>query len=362
MRQNRIYLAATVFCLICIGVVMIYSSSCVYALSELKDSAYFLKRHLIFLTIGFIFTLAVMAVDYRILQKYAKPLLLFSVLLLIFVLIPGIGKKSSGAQRWFKLGMISFQPSELVKLAVIIYTADFLSRKQKLITDLKQGFIPLMLMMGLVCLLVVKQPDLGTTVEIAVVVLAMMFVAGARMAHLSLIALAAVPVIIYLVTSASYRMARIMAFLDPWQDAQGIGFQLTQSQIAIGSGGWFGVGLGKSQQKLFYLPAAHTDFIYSIIGEEFGLRGTLFIIILFLLLLWHGTRIAIRTVDSFGYYICVGILVMFGMQAAVNIGVSMGALPTKGLPLPFISYGGSALIFHMAAIGLLLNISRIQDL
>lgn len=362
MRQNRIYLAATVFCLICIGVVMIYSSSCVYALQELKDSAYFLKRHLVFLAIGFIFTLAVMAIDYRILQPYAKPLLLFSVFLLVCVLIPGIGKRSSGAQRWFKLGMISFQPSELMKLAVIIYTADFLSRKQKLVADFKQGFVPLMLMMGLVCALVVKQPDLGTTVEIAIVVLGMMFVAGARLAHLGLIALAAVPVVFYLVTSASYRMARIMAFLDPWQDAQGIGFQLTQSQIALGSGGWWGVGLGKSQQKLFYLPAAHTDFIYSIIGEEFGLRGTLFIIFLFAFLLWQGTRIAIRTTDSFGYYICVGILIMFGLQSVVNIGVSMGALPTKGLPLPFISYGGSALIFHMAAVGLLLNISRIQDL
>ena len=341
---------------------MIYSSSCVYAMQELHDNAFFLKRHLIFLMLGFIMTLAVMAIDYRDLQKYAKPLLILSVFLLILVLIPGIGKRSSGAQRWFRIGMINFQPSELVKFAVIIYTADFLTRKQKFVTDFKQGFIPLMLMMGFVCLLVVKQPDLGTTVEIAVIVLTMMLVAGARLAHLGMIALAAVPVIIYLVTSASYRMARIMAFLDPWQDPQGIGFQLTQSQIAIGSGGLFGVGLGKSQQKLFYLPAAHTDFIYSIIGEEFGLRGTLFIIFLFGMFLWQGTRIALRTVDSFGYYLCVGILVMFGLQAVVNIGVSMGALPTKGLPLPFISYGGSALIFHMAAIGLLLNISRIQDL
>lgn len=362
MRENRIFLAATTFCLICIGVVMIYSSSCVYAMQELKDSGFFLKRHLIFLCLGFIMTLAMMAIDYRILQKYAKPLLILSIALLVLVLIPGIGKRSSGAQRWFKLGMISFQPSELVKLIMIIYVADFLSRKQKLIASFKEGFVPLMLVLGVTCLLVVKQPDLGTTVEIAVVVLAMMFVGGARLMHLGLIALAAVPIIIYLVTSASYRMARIMAFLDPWQDPQGIGFQLTQSQIALGSGGWWGVGLGKSQQKLFYLPAAHTDFIYSIIGEEFGLRGTLFVIFLFGLLLWHGTRIALKTTDSFGYYICVGVLVMFGMQAAVNIGVSMGALPTKGLPLPFISYGGSALIFHMAAIGLLLNISRIQDL
>ena len=362
MRQNRIYLSATVFCLICVGIVMIYSSSCVYAMQELKDNAFFLKRHLMFLGIGFIMTLAVMATDYRDLQKYAKPLLILSIFLLILVLIPGIGKRSSGAQRWFRMGAINFQPSEFVKLAVIIYAADFLTRKQKFIAGFKQGFVPLMLMTGFVCLLVVKQPDLGTAVEIAVIVLTMMFVAGARLLHLSLIAMAAVPVIVYLVASASYRIARIMAFLDPWQDAQGIGFQLIQSQIAIGSGGLFGVGLGKSQQKLFYLPAAHTDFIYSIIGEEFGLRGTLFIIILFVIFLWQGTRIAMRTADSFGYYLCVGILVMFGLQAMVNIGVSMGALPTKGLPLPFISYGGSALIFHMAAVGLLLNVSRVQDL
>jgi cell division protein FtsW len=362
MRENRIYLTLTVCCLICIGIIMIYSSSCVYAMQELGDSAYFLKRHLIFLCLGFIFTLAIMSIDYRDLQKYAKPLLIISIILLILVLIPGIGKKASGAQRWFRLGPINFQPAELVKLAMIIYVADFLSRKQKVITDFKQSFLPLMLVMGFVCLLVVKQPDLGTTVEIAAVTLVMMFIAGSRMSHLGLIALAAVPVIIYLVTSASYRMARIMAFLDPWQDAQGIGFQLTQSQIAIGSGGLFGVGLGKSQQKLFYLPAAHTDFIYSIIGEEFGLRGTLFIIILFGIFLWQGTRIAVRTTNTFGYYLCIGILVMLGMQAVVNIGVSMGALPTKGLPLPFISYGGSALIFHMAAIGLLLNVSRVQDL
>ena len=362
MKENRVYLAFTVFCLVCIGVVMIYSSSCVYAMQELHDSAFFLKRHLIFLSIGFIFTLAVMSVDYRILQKYAKPLLALSIILLILVLIPGIGKRSSGAQRWFRVGMINFQPSELVKIAMIIYVADFLARKQKVVTSFKEGFVPLMLIMGFVCALVVKQPDLGTTVEIAIIVLGMMFVAGARMAHLGLIALAAVPVIIYLVTSASYRMARIMAFLDPWQDPQGIGFQLTQSQIAIGSGGLFGVGLGKSLQKLYFLPAAHTDFIYSIIGEEFGLCGTLFIIVLFSIFLWQGTRIAIRTTDSFGYYLCVGILIMFGLQAVVNIGVSMGALPTKGLPLPFISYGGSALIFHMAAVGLLLNVSRVQDL
>jgi cell division protein FtsW len=215
--------------------------------------------------------------------------------------------------------------------------------------------------MGVLCALTVKQPDLGTTVEIAVVTLTMLFLGGARLWHLAVIFCSAVPVVVYLIVKEPYRMARIIAFLDPWQDSQGIGFQLTQSQIALGSGGIFGVGLGHSQQKLFYLPAAHTDFILSIIGEELGLIGTLSIIMLFSLFIWQGTRIVRQTNNAFGYFLGMGIVMMLGLQAVVNVGVSIGAFPTKGLPLPFISYGGSALIFHLMAIALLLNISKIQD-
>jgi len=188
-----------------------------------------------------------------------------------------------------------------------------------------------------------------------------MFIAGARLIHLASLAGAAIPVVVYLVIKEPYRMARIIAFLDPWQDSQGIGFQLTQSQIALGSGGLFGVGLGHSQQKLFYLPAAHTDFILSIIGEELGLLGALAIITLFVLFIWMGIRLIRQTHESFGYFLSIGIIMMLGLQAMVNVGVSIGAFPTKGLPLPFISYGGSALIFHLVAIALILNVSKTND-
>ncbi len=361
MKDNRISLTIVVMALICIGIVMIYSASCVNALANFKDSLYYLKRHLFFLALGLGTTAVVMMFDYRLLQPYARRILIVCIILLALVLIPHIGKESYGARRWFKLGIFNFQPSELAKLAVIIFTADFLARKQAIVKSFWRGFLPPILLMGIVCALTVKQPDLGTTVEIAVVVLVMLFIAGARMRHMSLIGLGGILGVAYLIIKAPYRMARIIAFLDPWQDAQGIGFQLTQSQMALGSGGVFGVGLGHSQQKLFYLPAAHTDFILSIIGEELGLIGTLAVIILFVLFIWIGTRIIRQTHDAFGYFLSIGIVMMMGLQAMVNVGVSIGAFPTKGLPLPFISYGGSALVFHLVAIGLLLNISKSGD-
>lgn len=362
MRSIRISLAVVTILLLCLGIVMIYSTSGIYALHELGDPAYFLNRHLLFLFLGLVGTFLCMVIDYRILREYAKPLLLFAIFLLILVLIPHIGKASFGARRWFKMGPFAFQPSEFACLVVLIYAADFLARKQSKLTSFREGFMPLLLILGTVSLLVLKEPDFGNTLLIASIMLIMMFIAGVRLSHLGLMILAAMPVLVYLVVKSPYRMARILAFLDPWQDTQGAGFQLTQSQIALGSGGFFGVGLGKSMQKLFYLPAAHTDFILSIIGEELGLLGTLAVIILFTVFIWQGARIAKRTTDPFGYYLAIGIVTMISLQALVNIGVSIGAFPTKGLPLPFISYGGSDLIFNMMAVGLLLNISRTQDL
>ncbi len=361
MKETRINLTVLVLILICIGIVMIYSASCVNALENFHDSMYYLKRHLFFLVLGLGACFLVMNMDYRQIQPYSRAIMAVSFLLLVLVLIPHIGKESYGARRWFKIGIFHFQPSELAKLAVILYTADFLSRKQEFIRDFKKGFLPPILVMGLACLLTVKQPDLGTTVEMAIIVFGLLFIAGARLSHLAMIAGAAIPVVVYLIVKEPYRMARIIAFLDPWQDAQGIGFQLTQSQIALGSGGVFGVGLGHSQQKLFYLPAAHTDFILSIIGEELGLVGTITVIVLFVLFIWTGIRMIRQTHEGFGYFLSIGIILMLGLQAMVNVGVSIGAFPTKGLPLPFISYGGSALIFHLIAIGLILNVSKTQD-
>ncbi|MCK5581179.1 MAG: putative lipid II flippase FtsW [Candidatus Omnitrophica bacterium] len=362
MRDIRISIATIVLLLIFLGVAMIYSSSGVYAMQELGDSLYFLKRHLLFLAVGFMGMFAAMAIDYRQLQKYAKPLLFIGIVMLVLVLIPGIGKASFGARRWFKFGVFSFQPSEYCKLVMLVYTADFLARKQNRIRSFRAGFMPLMLVLGVVSLLVLKQPDLGSTLLLGASVLTVMFIAGARVRHIGMLGILAVPAFYFLVVKVAYRWRRIAVFLDPWEDPQGAGFQLTQSQIALGSGGLFGVGLGKSMQKLFYLPAAHTDFILSIIGEEMGFVGAFAVIALFIAFIWQGARIAKRTLDPFGYFLSVGIVAMIGLQAMVNIGVSIGALPTKGLPLPFISYGGSALVFNMLAVGLLLNISRTEEI
>lgn len=362
MRDIRISIAAMTSVLIFIGIVMIYSSSGIYAQQILGDSMYFLKRHLIFLFLGLVLTIAVMAMDYRQWQRWAKPLMIVAVILLLLVLIPGIGKASYGARRWFKLGSFFFQPSEFAKLVMLIYLADFLSRKQGKISHFATGFLPLFLVMGMICALIIKQPDLGSCVLIGSMTMILLFIAGARLTHIGALVLSVLPAFYFLIVNVPYRLKRIITFWNPWQDPLGTGFQLTQSQIALGTGGIFGLGLGKSLQKLFYLPAAHTDFIFSIIGEELGLAGTMVVIGLYIGLIWQGARIAKRCQDAFGYFLSCGIVSMLGMQAVVNIGVSIGALPTKGLPLPFISYGGSALVFNMLAIGLLLNISRIQDL
>ncbi len=361
MRDARVALTVVTMALLCLGIVMIYSASCVNAMENFKDSLYYLKRHVFFLGLGIAVAGGFMLFDYRQMQPYARRLLILSIVLLALVLIPHLGKESWGARRWFKLGVFHFQPSEFAKLAVIIYTADFLARKQQVIKSFWKGFMPPILMTGAVCLLTVKQPDLGTTIEIAVVVLVLLVIGGAQLKHMALIGLAGAAAVAVLIIQEPYRQARIIAFLDPWRDSQGIGFQLTQSQIALGSGGVFGVGLGHSQQKLFYLPAAHTDFILSIIGEELGIVGTLAVIVLFVVFIWLGTRIIRQTHDAFGYFLAIGIIMMLGLQAMVNVGVSIGAFPTKGLPLPFISYGGSALVFHLLSIGILLNISKTQD-
>jgi cell division protein FtsW len=315
-----------------------------------------------FLVIGSILMFLCMLVDYRELQKWAKPIIIVAISMLVLVLIPGIGKVSSGARRWFSLGPINFQPSEFAKLAMIIYLADFFTRKKGETRSLIKGFVPVMSVMILVCALIIKQPDLGNTVLVFFISLLMLYVAGGRLKYILSIFLSAIPVLVILILAEPYRIRRIVAYLNPWEDPSGAGFQLSQSQIALGSGGFWGVGLGQSVQKLFYLPAAHTDFIFSIIGEELGFLGAISVIILFGMLIWHGTRVIKQTTDAFGYYLCFGILVMISIQVIVNFGVSIGALPTKGLPLPFISYGGSALIFNMAAVGLMLNVAARQDM
>jgi cell division protein FtsW len=342
----------------CLGIVMIYSASSIYAWERYHDSFFFLKRQVIFLLIGAALAFFVMSIDYRILRKYARPLLLISIVLLLLVLIPGIGREVAGSRRWFRFKFISFQPSELANLALIIYISDFIVRKASVIKEFFKGFLPPVLALGAVAMLIIVQPDLGTTLALGVVVFLMLFIAGVRPAYLLSVILAALPALYVLIFTVPYRRTRILAFINPWLDPTGSGFQIIQSQVALGSGGIFGIGLGHSRQKLFYLPAAHTDFIFSIIGEELGLLGTVGVVVLFILLMQQGLKVIKNAPDKFGTFLSLGIVLMIALKAAINIGVSCALLPTKGLPLPFISYGGSSLIFDMVSIGLLINIAR----
>ncbi len=361
VRNIRLNLFTITVILICIGIVMIYSASSIYAWERYNDGFYFLKRHLTFLIIGVILTFLVMSIDYRILRNFAKPLLSITIFLLILVLIPGIGREVAGARRWFRFKFFSFQPSELANLAMIIYVADFISRKGENIKTFLQGFLPPILILGLVSFLILLQPDLGTSLALGVVIITLLFISGVRLTYLLSIMLASLPFLYILIFSVPYRKMRILAFLNPWLDPKGSGFQIIQSQIALGSGGIFGVGLGHSKQKLFYLPAAHTDFIFSIIGEELGLLGTVGVIILFILFIHQGLKVVKNAPEKFGYFLSLGLILMISLKCIINIGVSCGLLPTKGLPLPFISYGGSSFIFDMISVGILINIARTGD-
>jgi cell division protein FtsW len=361
VRNIRINLFMASVILICIGIVMIYSASSVYAQERYKDGFFFLKRHLSFLGIGLVLTFLVMCVDYRRFSKLSKPLLLIALVLLVLVLVPGIGREVSGARRWFRFKFLSFQPSEFANLALIIYIADFISRKKEEIRNFWKGFMPPMAALGLTTLLILIQPDLGTAVALAAVVCVMLFVARVKLTYLLAIGLASIPLLSILILSAPYRRARIIAFLNPWQDPKGVGFQIIQSQVALGSGGIFGAGLGHSKEKLFYLPAAHTDFIFSIIGEELGLVGTVGVIFLFAFFTLQGIKVVKNAPDKFGYFLALGLISMLCFKALINIGVSCGILPTKGLPLPFISYGGSSFIFDLLSVGILMNICRTGD-
>jgi len=358
MRNTRSSIFLIVSILLGIGIVMIYSASAIYAYGNMGDSLYFLKRHLLYLVIGLVMMIITMSVDIETFRKLARPVILFSIIMLVLVLIPHIGRETSGARRWFRVGPINFQPSEFAKIAMILYMADFISRKEKGIKNFIYGYLPAMMVLGVMAGLVLIEPDLGTAITISLITVIMLFCGGVKVFHILISLLASLPALYLLLFRVPYRRKRIMMFLNPWADKRGAGFQIIQSFIALGSGGLFGVGLGQSKQKLFYLPASHTDFIFSIIGEELGFIGSLAIVILFGLFVWEGMKVVFKAYGTFERTLCLGIVSLIALEAIINIGVTAGALPTKGLPLPFISYGGSGLIFHLAAVGLLLNVAK----
>ncbi|MBF0252244.1 MAG: putative lipid II flippase FtsW [Candidatus Omnitrophica bacterium] len=350
-----------IFCsaaLILIGIIMIYSSSAVYAHAICGDSMYFLKKHLLYLSIGLVAVLTSMLLPIKMIKDNARLLLLFSIFLLVLVLVPGVGSMGGGARRWIRIAGIGFQPSEFAKIALIVYLADFTSRKRYKMTSFLHGFIPASFVIALIAGLVLIEPDLGTAVSVIIIGFSILFIAGINLKYISSICLLFVPFLAFAIISAPYRLQRFMTFLNPSADPQGSGFQLNQSFIALGSGGLFGYGLGNSRQKLFFLPQSHTDFIYSIIGEETGFLGAILVLVLFLLLVLYTFRLSLKIKDLFVSRVVFGIGMMIAFESTVNIGVSSGVLPTKGLPLPFISYGGTSLIVHMIAIGLILSFSR----
>jgi len=362
MRKARISILLLLIILLSIGTIMIYSSSSINAWKYQDDSFFYLKRHLVFLCIGFVFMFFAMALELSQIRKWSKIIFFFSLILLVLTLFPGIGRQVAGAKRWLKLGPIGFQPSELVKLTFLIYLADFLSRKQKIISNFFHGLLPVLIGLAIPTLLILMQPDLGTAISFVCVTFIMLFISGLSIKYFAGAFLLGMPVLYFLIFSVPYRRARIFAFLNPWADPKGAGFQIIQSQIALGSGGLFGLGLGQGKQKLFYLPAAHTDFIFSVIGEEIGVIGGVVVVMLFMFLLLQMIKIVRLCNDDFNRFLTMGIVILMGLEIVINMGVSLGLMPTKGLPLPFISYGGSALVFDMAAIGLLLNASRRDEL
>lgn len=347
--------------LLAVGLVMVFSSSSVRALADTGDAYYYLKRQLLWSLLGLGAMLVMMRIDYWNVRRWARPFFFLSFLTLVVVLIPGVGKTAGGARRWIGYGIAQFQPSELIKLAVVVYMAWALSRDPERVKNFSRGVLPYVLLLGILFFLILQQPDLGTAVAVAGTVVVMLFVAGARLGHLAGLGLAAVPVLAYAVMGAEYRRSRFLAFLDPFADPQGSGFHIIQALYAIGSGGLFGLGLGNSRQKFFYLPAEHTDFIFAILGEELGFVGAVFVIGLFAVLAWRGYRTAMAAPDTFSALLAAGLTTMVVLQALLNIGVVSGVLPITGVPLPLVSYGGSSLVPTLAGLGILLNISRYRS-
>ncbi len=343
------------------GAVMVFSASAVTARDHFGNGYYFLIRQMIWLVFGLAAMMAVMNLDYR---KLRRPQVIFTGLFVVLVMLVGVFflDKSHSTHRWIRVGPASLQPSELAKLAVIFYLAWFLEMRRRSetsgINDWKQTILPAVGPVLALVGLVVIEPDLGTAVEISIIALAMLYVAGLKAKYIAGAALAALPIMYLLVVRVAYRYERVIAFMNPTTDPQGRGFQLLQSLIAVGSGGFTGVGLMESKQKLFYLPEAHTDFIFAVLCEEMGFIGGALVLGLFVVYGWRGMRTAFKATDEFGRFAALGITVMVLSQALVNLGVVLGMMPTKGIPLPFISYGGSSLLVMLVATGVLLNISQ----
>ncbi|HHV80005.1 MAG TPA: putative lipid II flippase FtsW [Firmicutes bacterium] len=344
--------------LLAIGIVMVFSASSIRAMKSYNDPYYFLKRQLIWAGLGLIIMTVLANIHYVRLRKIATTVMAISLLFLVLVLVPGIGKVINGSRRWIGIGQIGFQPSELCKGVFVLFMAASLSERGKELNNPVKGLLPYVLLIGVIFGLVLKEPDLGTGIAIAGTGFMLLFAGGIAVWQLTAIGVVALPVLWHAINSATYRRNRFLAFLNPWADPTGTGYHIIQGLYALGSGGPFGLGFMRSRQKWLYLPEPHTDFIFAVIGEELGFIGCLAVISLFMLIAWRGYRISMTAPDRFGSLLAAGMTTMIILQAIVNIGVVTASLPVTGIPLPFISSGGSSLMTNLAAVGVLLNISR----
>ncbi len=357
-KQSDFILTFSATILVSIGVVMVFSSSSVRALQDYGDPYYFLKRQLVWAAIGVLAMAVTSGIDYWHYRGLVKPALIINMILLVLVLIPGIGRLSHGARRWIAIGSQGFNPAELMKLTWVMYLGTGLSKGKERIKMFFRGLAPYLVLTGIIFGLILKEPDLGTALSIAGTTFVILFTAGAAVFHLFGLASLAIPVFLWAALSAEYRKKRLFAFLDPWSDPSGSGYHIIQALYALGSGGLFGAGLGGSKQKMLYLPEAHTDFIFAVIGEEIGFIGAALVLFFFFLFAWRGYRVAMTAPDSLGCLLATGITTMITLQALINISVVTASMPITGIPLPFVSFGGSSLLLTMASVGVLLNISR----
>ncbi|HTU70276.1 MAG TPA: putative lipid II flippase FtsW [Candidatus Baltobacteraceae bacterium] len=344
--------------LVAIGLVMVFSASSATAYLEHHDVAYYAKRQIAWLAVGLVIAYGVYRLDYHLLKRWAPYLLVASILGLALALVPHVGIAVNGARRWIGASSLTFQPSEFAKLGLVIYLAAMLAARSDRILSLVRGLFPLCIPVAIVAVLVLKEPDMGTASLLVMIAFAMFFAAGARFSHLIAIALATMPAVVVEVLASPYKRDRIFAFLNPWKDPENYGFHIVQSLLALGSGGIFGVGLGNSRAKFFYLPEQYTDFIFSILGEELGLIGALAVVVLFIVFGYRAVRIAIAAPDRFGFFLAIGCMAIVVIQAFVNIGVVTSSWPVTGVPLPFISFGGSSLIVNLIAVALIANVGR----
>jgi len=351
-------LTLIIYLLVAIGIIMVSSASNIWAQYRFADALYFGKRQFLFATIGLIAMYIVSKIPYHTWRTYSKHILFICIFLLVAVLIPGFGLVRGGARSWIGVGAFSIQPAEFIKLGLLVFIADRVAERQKKIISFTKGLGPLLALIFFCFGLIMLQPDLGTGLILVSSCFILLFISGAQIKHFLFLATLGVMGLAGLIASAPYRISRITAFINPWDDPLGDGFQIIQSMYAIGPGGLFGLGFGNSLQKYFYLPEPHNDFIFSIIAEELGFIGAVFILFLFFYLLWRGVQIAINAPDKFGSLLAIGIVLQISLQVIINVSVVIGLIPVTGITLPFLSYGGSSLTLTLAAMGILINISR----